>query len=248
MGKLKNRVGEKFKTYQGYEIEIIEYFGSQNCTIKFNDERGTIRYKIAVKEIQSGSVKNYYYPEVLGVGYIGEGEYTARVDGKMTKCYNMWFNMLSRCYQSTNNRNSTYYDIEVCEEWKCFQNFAKWFYANYKNNNWHLDKDIICPDCKIYSPETCCFVPNEINVLFSKNNKSTYGLPKGVYPKDNKYQSSINKFGKIIYLGFYETIEEAHNVYNKAKKDYLIEVSEKWKGTLSDNVCDAIKNFDISLL
>ena len=248
MGKLKNRVGEKYVTYQGYEIEIIEYFNATNCTIQFNDSRSSIRKKVAMKEITSGSVKNNYHPEVLGVGYIGVGNYTARVNGKMTKCYNTWFNMLSRCYQSTNDRNATYCNVEVCEEWKCFQNFAEWFYNNCKNDSWYLDKDILCPTCKIYSPDTCCFIPNQVNVIFKKNNQSISDLPRGVYPKDGKYESNISKFGKQHYLGFYGTVEEAHSVYNKAKKEYLEEVSVKWRGILNDNICEAIKNFDISLL
>jgi hypothetical protein len=156
--------------------------------------------------------------------------------------------MLSRCYQSTNNRNYSYCDVEVCEEWHNFQNFAEWFYDNFKNNGWFLDKDILCPTCKIYSPETCCFVPNEVNVLFSKNNISTYNLPRGVYPKDGKYESAISKFGKQYYLGFFNTIEEAQHTYNTAKKEYIQEVSDKWRGILADNICNAIRDFDISLL
>lgn len=244
----KDRLGEKFKTYQGYEVEVVEYLSSTNCTVKFNDKRNTIRKNVAVKELKSGSVKNYYHPEVLGVGYIGVGNYTARVDGKMTKCYNTWFNMLSRCYQSTNNRNATYCNVEVCEEWHNFQNFAQWFYNTCKDNSWHLDKDILCPTCKIYSPETCCFVPNEVNCIFKKNNESTYDLPKGVYPKDGKYESAISKFNKQHYIGLYKTIEEAHSAYKKAKKEHFIEISENWRNILPDSVCDAIRDFDISLL
>ena len=243
-----DRTGEKFKTYQGYEVEIIEYYEAQNCTIKFNDNRDTIRRKVAIKELKSGGIKNYYHPEVLGVGYIGVGNYTARIGGKMTKCYNTWFSMLSRCYQATNNRSESYKDVTVCDEWHNFQNFAEWFYNNCKNNNWFLDKDILCPECRIYSPETCCFIPNEVNSVFKKNSQNTSNLPRGVYPKDAKYASAISKFGKQCYLGFYKTSEEAHNEYNKAKKNYLKELSIKWTGILPDKVCNAIRDFDIRLL
>jgi hypothetical protein len=249
--RFNDRKSEKFKTYQGYEVEIIEYFNASNCTIIFNDIKKTIRKNVAIKELKSGSVKNYYHPEVLGIGYMGEGDYSARVDKKMTKCYRTWFNMLSRCYKDTNNRRTSYKGVSVCEEWHNFQNFAVWFYSNFNPETmqgWHIDKDILCLDCKVYSPETCCFLPNEINVIFKKNNESTHNLPKGVYPKDGKFQASISKFGKQCYLGFFDTIEEAHDVYNKAKKDYLEEVSIKWRGVLSDTICDAIRNFDISLL
>ena len=43
-GGIKNRVGEKYITNEGYEIEIIDYFNSYNSTILFNDERKTVKY------------------------------------------------------------------------------------------------------------------------------------------------------------------------------------------------------------
>lgn len=250
----KDRIGEKFKTYQGYEVEIIEYFNCQNSTVKFNDERGTTRKKVTIKELKSGSVKNLFRPDILGVGFYGEGIHKAKINGQMTKCYTTWFNILNRCYgsPSVNNRAKTYFDVFVCKEWHNYQVFAQWFIENYDfqtmNNTWNIDKDILCPTCKIYSPETCIFIPNEVNVVFKKNNESVVGLPKGVYPKDGKYQSSISRFGKQYYLGFFNTIEEAHNIYVKNKKEYLVEVSKKWRGILSDRICDAIESFDINLL
>lgn len=36
--------------------------------------------------------------------------------------------MLQRCY---NNKQLSYFDCEVCDEWLCFQNFAKWYEENY---------------------------------------------------------------------------------------------------------------------
>jgi hypothetical protein len=51
-----------------------------------------------------------------------------------------------------------------------------------------------------------------------------------------------------------QTRSEYFKAYNesdagkKAKKDYYEEVSIKWRGVISDTFCDAIRNFDISLL
>ena len=63
----------------------------------------------------------------------------------------------------------------------CFQNFAKWFDDNkYEvDGRLHIDKDILYPNCKIYSPETCLLIPQRINMLFlNKPNKR--GLPNGI--------------------------------------------------------------------
>jgi len=247
MWKKLDRVGEKYISLQGYEMEIIEYFGANNSTIRFNDERGTIRKNVAFKEIKNGNVNNPYHKTTLGIGYVGEGKYKPKVNGKMSRQYRVWDAMMRRCYEPVTKRNSTYYDVSVCEEWHNFQNFAEWFDQNYVEG-WYMDKDILCYECRKYSPETCCFVPNEVNTVFKKNNQSTYNLPKGVYPKDGKYQSSIQMFGKQCYLGFFDTIEEAHEVYCTRKKMYLKEVADKWKGKIDDRVYKGILNFDISNL
>lgn len=44
-----NRVGEKYKTKEGYEVVITEYFNGSNCTVEF--ENGVI-----VKNIKKNSL------------------------------------------------------------------------------------------------------------------------------------------------------------------------------------------------
>ena len=67
----------------------------------------------------------------------------------------------------------SYKGVEVCEEWYNFQNFAEWCETqkflnakDVKGKSYQLDKDILVKGNKIYSPDTCCFVPPEINSLF----------------------------------------------------------------------------------
>lgn len=249
MAKLKNRVGEKNLSYQGYEMEIIKYNGTLNMDIRFNDERGTIKRSVAYKEFKNGCIKNPFHKEVLGIGYIGEGEFTARINGKMSKCYNNWFAMLNRCYGE--KTTIPYSRVNVHPDWHNYQNFAKWFYANYNYEtmkDWDLDKDLFSNTNKIYSKDTCVFLPKEVNSLLVPNNLSLISKLRGAQPKDGKFQSCIQKYNKKVYLGYFDTAQEAHEVYIKAKKEYLIEVSEKWRGILSDRVCEAIRNYNLSLL
>lgn len=83
------------------------------------------------------------------------------------KVYNLWFNMLRRCYDTTQherNKGKAYADCSVCEDWKklsCFErdiktlpNYDKWEVSS----DYVLDKDIIKQGNKIYSKETCSFV------------------------------------------------------------------------------------------
>ena len=203
MSYYKDRTGEKHFSNQGYEVEIIKYFSATNCTIRFNDERNTIREKVAVKEILSGSVKNSYHPETLGVGYMGVGKYTSRIDGKMTKCYTCWNNMLRRsCSIKYKQKHPTYKEVTLCKEWHNFQNFAKWYENTYphhiKNIKFQLDKDLLQQGAenKIYSSETCVWLPPIINTFLSnKNSKNTSKYTGVCFEKNSIY---IHNFSFIF--------------------------------------------------
>jgi hypothetical protein len=245
MGKFKDRTKDSNVNFQGLVMTIFQYRGARDISVQFED--GTVIEKTAYKEFESGSIKNPNHPTVWGVGYIGQGKYTARIDTKMSKPYRTWCGMLQRCYsEKDRQRNPTYKDIAVCEEWHNFQNFAAWFDNNYVEG-FYLDKDIICPDCKIYSPETCIFVPNEINVLFSANNISKKGLPIGVSHKDNKYQTSVSMFNKQVYLGFFDTVEEAFEVFKSSKEKHMKELAKIWKDKIDPRVYDALMNYEVKI-
>jgi len=137
----------------------------------------------------------------------------------------------------------------VCEEWRNFQNFAKWFEKNYKNEimeKWQLDKDILVKRNKVYSPETCAFVPREINCLFTKTTKVRGNLPIGVTKEYNKFraQSCSNK---KRYLGTFTTPEEAFQSYKKSKEIYIKEIADKWKGLISEQVYEAMYNYKVEI-
>ena len=72
---LKNRVGEKHMTNDGYEVEIIEYIDSYNVLIEFKDGCTiTVQYG----HLKRGKVKNPNHLSTFGVGYFGVGEYVAK--------------------------------------------------------------------------------------------------------------------------------------------------------------------------
>jgi len=244
--RFTDRTGEKYQTNQGYEVTIIKYVSSKECYIRFNDERKT-EVRAQMIKIRKGSVNNPYHKTLMGVGYIGEGKHKST-----GRAYICWSGIMERSYNPRYKlEKPTYVGVTVHPDWHNFQNFAKWFYENYdleKMKDWHIDKDLLFPGNKEYSARTCCYIPPAINGIFSSMCGNKKIIPRGVSEKNGRYRASMHKYNKSVFLGSFNTPEEAHEVYMKAKKEYLIEVSEKWRGILSDRVCDAIKNYDISLL
>ncbi len=160
-----------------------------------------------------------------GGGYIGVGKH--RVGGRpLTKSYSVWTNMLRRCYHSKTQRiQPTYKGCEVCDEWKNYQIFAQWHVENY-TEGFQLDKDILSPGNKIYSPEFCIYIPQWLNKLFGPKNAHK-ALPVGVGVFEGRYRAQIGRFGETVYLGSFGTVEEARVRYLEARRKYLIDCSSR---------------------
>ena len=53
--------------------------------------------------------------------------------------------------------------------------------------------------------------------------------------------------GKRVYLGYYNTQQEAFSVYKEAKEILIKEVAVTWKGKIDDKVYEALMNWEISI-
>lgn len=243
--KKLNPVGEIYLTNNKQSFIITEYYNYYNCTIKFED--GTIIKNKQLGSIKSGTIFNPNFKSVYNRGYIGIGNYKPSIKGIKSKNYSTWYDMLKRCYsEKYHQKQISYKDCSVCNEWLNFQNFAKWFDENYIED-FHLDKDILIKGNKIYSPETCCFVPQEINSLFVNRNNFRGILPIGVTKGNKKFNVKCNIENKSIYIGQYFTIEEAFNAYKTIKEKEIKRIVSKWKNKLSDNLFNIIYNYEIEI-
>jgi len=141
--------------------------------------------------------------------------------------YTRWAHMIKRCYSDLFHKtNPTYKSCSVCADWIYFSNFKKWMVTqDWKGKQ--LDKDIIKPKNKIYSPELCAFVTSEENHILcdAKNIRGKY--PKGVcyHNQNNNFLAYITIKNKRVNLGSHKTIELAVIAYKKAKKQALIVAS-----------------------
>lgn len=240
--KPMNHIGEKNITYQNYQVEIIEWVGSNNCTVRF--ENGVIKYKIPYARFKKGNIKNPYHPTKYGIGFVGIGKYTAKNN---KNAHEKWDNMLERCYYVKSQHRLSYKDVKVCEDWHNFQNFAKWYEDNWKSHmeGWELDKDILFKGNKIYSPETCWFVPAVINSTMVIRVKKENGLPLGVRTSGKKYESSITVNGVGKYLGAFDTIEEAFQAYKIAKEVRIRELANFWNSLIGEKCYNALISYKI---
>lgn len=235
-------VGKKFKTNQGCELEVIEYISHKNITIKFSN--GHIETGIQHSAIKNGNVKNRMFPSVCGIGYEGIGKYSSKTHSLI---YDRWGSMLERCYDEKDlKRRPTYRSVEVCEKWANFQIFGEWFDENYIEG-FVLDKDILSKNNKIYSPDKCCFVPQEINSLFTKNEARRGEYPIGIGKRCQKYKVRCRVNGESLYLGSYDTIEEAFQVYKTYKEAEIKRVADKWRGQITEQVYRALINYQVKI-
>ena len=163
---------------------------------------------------------------VCGVG-VNDYDGPVTENGKPIKAYDTWHSMLRRCYCiKALGRNPTYIGCSVCEEWLSFSNFKTWYDENYKDG-FHLDKDILVEGNKIYSSDTCRFVPQYLNKLLTDSGNARGNLPTGVVEQklnlENKrlnstylvrcsdgYETRLNKT--------FKTIQEAVAWYSATKK------------------------------
>ena len=184
---------------------------------------------------------------VLGFG-INDSTHLVMHGSKKELVYKTWSSMIRRCYSDKYHKvKPTYKDCKVCEEWRYFSNFERWFKQHYKDG-YVLDKDILIQGNKIYSPDTCCFVPPYINGLLASNVKKRGDYKIGVHLKDNKYiaQCDIDKYP--TYIGRFDNENDAHEAYKKAKYGEIRRVAKGAleKGEINNRVYDALLNYKIS--
>ena len=189
--------------------------------------------------------KKCMIPIVAGVGYLGSSD----VDYK-SKSYLRWSDMLQRCYNAKlHERSPRYIGCEVCEEWKNYSNFKVWWDEHKPNCNADLDKDILFKGNKLYSPETCVFVPHEINTLFVNNNGNRGDLPVGAYydKERGKYRANMTFMGRSIKLGTFETAEEAFTRYKVYKEDFIKDIAEQYKDKIPQKAYQAMLNWRVEI-
>ena len=177
-------------------------------------------------EVPAGKRSLLRRTKIQGVG-INDSDYmvSSKTSGGLVLCpyYRAWVNMIYRCYSDNfQARCSTYIGCSVTKEWLTFSLFRKWM----EKQDWQgkqLDKDLITPGNKIYSPNTCLFVSGSINNLILGDRADCGSIPQGVYfdKARGKYHSHCNISGKRKSIGRFNSVLDAEYAYLSFKSDLI---------------------------
>ena len=250
----KDCVGKVYKTLNSGDFKIVKHNDSRNVEIQFL--KTGYRKVAEVKEVRSGSIKDPYLPSVYGVGVLGT-KYPSKVNGVKTKEYTLWQSMLQRCYSdSSKKKRPTYIGCEVSDNFKSYEYFYEWCheqigFGNDGNGNpFQLDKDLLIKGNKVYSEDSCVFIPAEINTLLIKCTATRGEHLIGVcWNKTNRaFKAKVSKNkGKTEYLGLFNTELEAFNAYKEAKESFIKEQAEKYKSQIDPRAYEALMNYQVEI-
>jgi len=188
---------------------------------------------------------------VLGVG-VNDWVGNISVGGKPIKEYYLWQSMLMRCFdQELKQKHPTYNDAACSKDWLSMTKFIEDVsqMKGFGIEGWQLDKDILQKGNKLYSKDTCCFVPAEVNSLLVKRDKSRGEYPVGVsFDKESgKFVARIRINGKLKHLGYFTSPIEAFFAYKAAKEAQIKAVAERWKHLLDERVFQALLKYTVDI-
>ena len=254
--KKNDRIGEERVNNFGSKMVIKGYRNNMDVDVYFPEYNWTFKHA-QYSKFKRGNIKCPYEPRYFGKGYLGEGKYKVSENGKIKEEYKTWYHMIERCYDpKLHKRYSSYKGCKVEDYLLNFQHMGEWIENNYyevPGEKMHLDKDILCKWNKVYSRETCIFVPQRINKLFTKSDKSRGKDPIGIIelPEGNYQVYCKNGFGKQIHLGIYSTKEEAFNTYKQYKEKVIKEVINSYKGKIPEpqytKLREAMYNYKVEI-
>ena len=250
----KDCVGKVYKSKLSGDFKIVKYNDSENVEIQFINTGFETSAQLGV--IRNGNVKDPHSPSVYGIGVLGT-KYPSKINGVLTKEYDLWCSMLKRCYSDAyKKKNPTYIDCEVSNKFKSYEYFYEWCHSQIGfgneggENPFHLDKDLLVKGNKIYSENTCVFIPKEINSLLVKREalrgKHLIGVSWSKTNKAFKARVCKNK-GKSEHLGYFNTELEAFNAYKQAKESFVKEQANEWKGKIDGRAYEALMNYTVEI-
>jgi hypothetical protein len=213
----------------GFSIEMFE---DQEFKRKQMSEDWGMTYREFVQKLGTEAMRNGLHTNVwvnaLFADYIPISDISKSntyVDDRLqhgykgTKIWSTYHNIKQRCNNVKHPRYNDYggRGITMCEEWlNDITSFINWAIENGYNKGLTIDR---INNDKGYSPDNCRCVSYGVqatNTSLRKDNTTGY---KGVSidkKNGNRIRANIQIKGKVKFLGYYDTFEEASEVYELA--------------------------------
>lgn len=169
--------GDIIETEKYGRFEVLRVFNASRILCRSLETGYEIEKQAAHLDV--GAIRDPYFPVILGVGYMGEGEYSTK---SRRPTYQKWRNMLARCYDYEYQRkNPSYKGCSVASVWHNFQNFAAWMeHKGYRGQSGiHLDKDVKLEGNRVYSPEACSLIGAQENMEKAHSDSFEIESPDG---------------------------------------------------------------------
>jgi hypothetical protein len=181
------------------------------------------------------------------------GKWVTRKFNKKLKACQLWENMRQRVESEVFHKEQpTYKEVDICEEWLDYQNFAEWFdvqvnSGGYKEG-WHLDKDLLSPPThKVYSPETCVFLPKDVNNILMDTKRKRGNAPRGVTLTKGAYCARVNR-GTLPELSkSFNCPIEAFNFYKEHKENYVKYLISLYESELDERVLAFFSKYEVKI-
>lgn len=195
---------------------------------------------------------------VFGLGF-NDRKYPASIGRVNTETYRVWSRMLHRCTNDCHIDHKSYIGTTCSDNFKNYSFFYEWCnkqigFGNKDENrrSWQLDKDLLIKGNKLYSEDTCVFVPPKMNKLLIKSDAARGECPIGVsvHKTTRKYKASCGsakQIGQDIYLGLFDTSLDAFLAYKTYKEMVIKEVANEYKEQIDPRAYQALMCYEVNI-
>jgi hypothetical protein len=186
---------------------------------------------------------------IYGVG-VNDRKYPAKVGGKHLKEYELWDSLLKRCYCSKLQKKfPTYLGCSASENFKGYSYFYEWCQnqIGFGQLGFQLDKDFITKGNKVYSEDTCLFLPRELNSLLISRKADRGNLPLGVSAEKGRFRARCHINNMSQHIGNFNTSEEAFNAYKQVKERNIKTQAKKWRAFIDPRAYEALMCYEVAV-
>ena len=184
---------------------------------------------------------------VQGIGF-NDGSRIASVNKVINKEYVLWQTML--CRLANNKRYPTYSDCGISDNFKSYSYFYDWCQnqVGFNSDGFDMDKDILIKGNKIYSEDTCMFVPHEINRCFIRTgNKGRYPIGVTFNKMNNKFIAFLSKNHVKTHIGCFDNEANAFYAYKTEKEDYIKSLAIMFVGQIDERIYNVLMNYVVEI-